>query len=255
MTSRKNNKPAAPKSPPTKASEPARKSERNAPLVAPHDGNDQPRHEPFFVVGLGASAGGLETLEQFFTNMPPDSGMAFVVVVHLDPTHKTLLPELLGRYTRMEVCLAEEGMTVEPNRIYVIPANRDMTLSGGELHLEEPVAPRGMRHTIDVFFRSLSADMEENAIAVILSGTGTDGTQGVKAIKETGGIVVVQEMESAKYPGMPQSAIATGMADLVVPVQEMPEKIREIVNRTLLLISGGGDGRPHHQADRNRATI
>jgi two-component system CheB/CheR fusion protein len=192
--------------------------------------------QPFFIVCLGASAGGLETLEQFFTNMAPDSGMAFVVVVHLDPTHKTLLPELLARYTRMEVCTAEEGMTVEPNVVYVIPANRDMSISGGQLRLEEPQAPRGMRHTIDVFLRSLAADMEENAIAVILSGTGTDGTQGVKAVKEAGGIVVVQDEASAKYPGMPQSAIATGVSDLVLPTHRMPEKIMEIALRSTLLV-------------------
>lgn len=196
---------------------------------------DPLERQPFFVVGLGASAGGLETLEQFFSHMPPDSGMAFVVVVHLDPTHKTLLPELLARYTRMEVCTAEEGMTVEQNVVYVIPANRDMTLSGGQLHLEEPQAPRGMRHTIDVFLRSLAADMEENAIAVILSGTGTDGTQGVKAVKEGGGIVVVQEEATAKYPGMPQSAIATGVADLILPTPKIPEKILEIAHRSTLL--------------------
>ena len=191
--------------------------------------------QPFFVVGLGASAGGLETLEQFFSHMPPDSGMAFVVVVHLDPTHKTLLPELLARYTRMEVCPAEEGMTLEPNTIYVIPANRDMSLSGGQLHLEEPQAPRGMRHTIDIFLRALAADMEGNAIAVILSGTGTDGTQGVRAVKEAGGFVVVQDEASAKYPGMPRSAIATGVADLVLPTEAIPEKILELAEHATLM--------------------
>jgi two-component system CheB/CheR fusion protein len=196
---------------------------------------DPLERQPFFVVGLGASAGGLETLEQFFSHMPPDSGMAFVVVVHLDPTHKTLLPELLARYTRMEVRTAEEGITVEPNVVYVIPANRDMTISGGQLHLEEPQLPRGMRHTIDIFLRSLASDMEENAIAVILSGTGTDGTQGVKAVKELGGIVVVQEEATAKYPGMPQSAIATGVVDMILPAGNIPEKIMELAQRSTLL--------------------
>jgi two-component system CheB/CheR fusion protein len=196
---------------------------------------DPLERQPFFVVGLGASAGGLETLEQFFSNMPPDSGMAFVVVVHLDPTHKTLLPELLARYTRMEVCPVEEGMAVEPNMVYVIPANRDMTVNGCQFHLEEPQAPRGMRHTIDVFLRSLAADMEENAIAVILSGTGTDGTQGVKAVKEVGGFVVVQEESTAKYPGMPQSAIATGVVDLILPTKLIPDKILELAQRSTLL--------------------
>jgi len=201
----------------------------------------EPSDDQFYVVGLGASAGGLETLELFFTNMPPDSGMAFVVVVHLDPTHKTLLPELLARYTRMDVSLAEEGVTVEPNNVYVIPANRDITLNEGQLHLEEPLSPRGMRHTIDIFLRSLAEDRVDHAIAVILSGTGTDGTQGVKAVKEAGGIVVVQDENSAKYPGMPQSAIATGVADIVISADKMPDKIIEITSRTPILT--GTDGK------------
>jgi two-component system CheB/CheR fusion protein len=229
----------SPSPPPKKSQEGQQQAigNRHPPVIDDNEMNVVPlERQPFFVVCLGASAGGLETLEQFFTNMAPDSGMAFVVVVHLDPTHKTLLPELLVRYTRMEVCTAEEGMTVEPNVVYVIPANRDMTISGGQLRLEEPQAPRGMRHTIDVFLRSLAADMEENAIAVILSGTGTDGTQGVKAVKEVGGIVVVQDETTAKYPGMPQSAIATGVADLILPTPKMPEKIMEIALRSTLLV-------------------
>lgn len=203
-----------------KKAAPGKSSKKHEPKAASSTLSDVPvlpDSKLFFVVCLGASAGGLETLEQFFSHMPPDSGMAFVVVVHLDPTHKTLLPELLARYTRMEVCTAEEAMTLEPNMVYVIPANRDMTVSGQQLHLEEPQAPRGMRHTIDVFLRSLATEMEENAVAVILSGTGSDGTQGVKAVKEAGGIVVVQDEATAKYPGMPRSAIATGVADLILP--------------------------------------
>ncbi|MGB3224067.1 MAG: chemotaxis protein CheB, partial [Desulforhopalus sp.] len=210
--------------------------------------------QPFFVVGIGASAGGLETLEEFFSNMPPDTGMTFIIVVHLDPNHKTLLPELLGRYTRMEVHIAEEGVKVEPNMVFVIPSNRDMTISGGQLHLEEPQAPRGMRHTIDIFLRSLAADMEENAIAVILSGTGTDGTQGIRAIKESGGIVAVQDAANAKYPGMPQSAITTGMADIIYAVDKLPEKIIEIAHRSVFLVQRK-DVRPGEKIDQQLKAI
>ena len=204
--------------------------------IDPEKKPDESIDEHFYVVGLGASAGGLETLEQFFKNMPPDSGMAYVVVVHLDPNHKTLLPELLARYTRMEVHLAEEGVAIEPNNVYIIPANRDITLNDGQLHLEEPLSPRGMRHTIDIFFRSLADDLADHAVAVILSGTGTDGTQGVKAIKEAGGIVIVQDENTAKYPGMPQSAIATGVADMVISADKIPEKIIEITSRAPVLL-------------------
>ncbi|MFL5801626.1 MAG: chemotaxis protein CheB [Roseiflexaceae bacterium] len=188
--------------------------------------------QPFFVVGMGAAAGGLQTFEQFFMHMPPDSGMAFVVTMHLDPTHKSMLPELLSRYTRMVVLLAEDGVIVEPDTVYAIPSNMNITIRGGQLHLERPAQPRGPHYPIDHFLCSLAIDQEEHAIAVILSGTGSDGAQGVKAIKETGGIVVVQEGTSARYPSMPQSAIATGVVDLVVPVERMPEKILEITSRT-----------------------
>ncbi len=194
---------------------------------------------PITIVGLGASAGGLEALEKFFANMPPDSDMAFIVVMHLDPSHKTMLPELLGRHTRMEIMLAEEGVVPQPNNVYIIPANKDLKLYKGQLHLEEPSQPRGARHTIDNFLRSLASAFGENSIAVILSGTGTDGTQGIKAIKEAGGFVVVQEEASAKYSGMPTSAIASGVVDLILPVEEMPEKIIELVNRSSNILTNG----------------
>jgi two-component system CheB/CheR fusion protein len=173
----------------------------------------------------------VESLKKFFSCMPPDSGMAFVVVVHLDPTRKTLLPELLARYTSMEVHPAEEGMAVGPNRIYVIPTNRDMTISDGRLHLVEPLAPRGKRHTIDVLLHSLAADQGGNAIAVILSGTGADGSRGSRAVKEAGGMVIVEDETSAAYPDMPRNVVAEGAADQVLPVERIPEAILETVQR------------------------
>ncbi len=177
----------------------------------------------FPIVGIGASAGGLETFGQFFTDMPADSGMAFVLVQHLDPTHKSILGDLVKRYTRMQVFEVQDGMTVKPNCTYIIPPNREMALLHGTLHLIEPTAPRGLRLPIDFFFRSLAQDQKERAICVVLSGTGTDGTRGLKEVKAEGGLVMVQSPESAKYDGMPRSAIATGIADFISP----PDTLRE----------------------------
>ncbi len=126
------------------------------------------------IVGMGASAGGLEAFEQFFTNMPPDSGLAFVVVQHLDPTHKSILTDLIRSYTRMVVREVEDGMLIEPNSIYVIPPNSDMATLHGRLHLREPSAPRGLRQPIDAFFRSLAEDRKEKSICIVLSGSGPD---------------------------------------------------------------------------------
>ncbi len=143
----------------------------------------------FPIVGIGASAGGLESFEQFFAHMPvtTESGMAIVLVQHLDPTHKSILSDLVKQYTRMQVYEVEDGMAVEPNCAYIIPPNKDMALLHEKLHLMEPVAPRGLRLPIDFFFRSLAQDQRERAICIVLSGTGTDGTLGLKAIKEMGG--------------------------------------------------------------------
>jgi two-component system CheB/CheR fusion protein len=184
--------------------------------------------EPTFpVVGIGASAGGLEAFEQFFAHLPAttESGMAFVLVQHLDPTHESILTDLVKRYTRMQVYEVEDGMTVAPNCAYIIPPNKDMALLHGTLHLMDPEAPRGLRLPIDFFFRSLAQDQLERAICIVLSGTGTDGTLGLKAIKEVGGMAMVQEPESAKYDGMPRSAIATGLVDYVLPAREMPQQL------------------------------
>ncbi len=177
----------------------------------------------FFVVGMGASAGGLKAFEEFFSKMPPDSGMAFVLIPHLDPGHVSMLPELLRKYTQMDVIQVKDGAEVEPNTIYVLPPNRKMAIMQGRLILTEPTEPRGLRLPIDTFFRSLAEDQDSYAIAVVLSGTGTDGTQGLRTIKEHGGIAIAQDAGSAEYNGMPNSAIQTGLLDYVLPPDEMPE--------------------------------
>jgi two-component system CheB/CheR fusion protein len=177
------------------------------------------------VVGVGASAGGLAALEKLFTAMPPDTGAAFVIVQHMDTAHKSLLHELLRRYTPMPVVQVEDGMGAEPNHLYVIPPNCDMAILQGKLQLMELAHPRGLRLPIDYFFRSLAEDQRDHAIGIVLSGTGHDGALGLKSIKEEGGMAMVQTPESAEYDGMPISAIATGMVDFTLPPEQMPAKL------------------------------
>jgi len=181
----------------------------------------------FPIVGIGASAGGLAAFEAFFSGMPVDKdpGMAFVLVQHLAPDHKSILTELVRRYTRMQVFEVADGMAVKPNCAYIIPPNRDMAFLNGNLQLLDPAAPRGQRLPIDFFFRSLAQDQHERAICIVLSGTGSDGTQGVREIKAEGGMVMAQEPKSTAYDGMPRSAIATGLVDYVLPAAEMPAQL------------------------------
>ena len=163
--------------------------------------------------------------------MPHDSGMAFAIVMHFDPTAKSVMADILKGYTKMEVYQVEDGMKVEPNRVYIIPPNRDMAILQRTLHLYEPVVSKGIRHPIDFFFRSLADDHKEDAICIILSGTGTEGTLGLKAIKGEGGMVMVQSIESAAYDGMPRSAIATELVDYIIPPEKMPEQLVSYVNQ------------------------
>jgi two-component system CheB/CheR fusion protein len=181
----------------------------------------------FPIVGIGASAGGLAAFEAFFSAMPADGdpGMAFVLVQHLAPDHKSILSDLVKRYTRMQVFEVLDGMTVQPNCAYIIPPNRDMAFLNGALQLLEPAAPRGQRLPIDFFFRSLAQDQRERAICIVLSGTGSDGTVGVRAVKGEGGMCMAQVPESTEYDGMPRSAIATGLVDFVLPPAEMPAQL------------------------------
>ena len=185
----------------------------------------------FPIVGIGASAGGLEALEKFFINMPHDSDMSFAIVMHFDPTAKSVMADILKGYTKMEVFQVEDGMKVEPNSVYIIPPNRDMAILHKTLHLYEPVVSKGIRHPIDFFFRSLADDLKEKAICIILSGTGTEGTLGLKTIKGEGGMVMVQSIESAAYDGMPRSAIATELVDYILSPEKMPEQLVSYVNQ------------------------
>jgi two-component system, chemotaxis family, CheB/CheR fusion protein len=190
----------------------------------------------FPVVGIGASAGGLAALEAFFSAQAPGTNyeMAFVIVQHLDPDHKSILIDLVKRYTRLPVYKVEDEMVVKPGCVYVIPPNRDLALLDGKLHLLEPTARHGLRLPIDFFFLSLAQDQREHAVGVILSGTGTDGTLGVKAIKEAGGMVMAQSPESAGYDGMPRSAIATGLVDYALPPDRMLQELSAYVQRALV---------------------
>ncbi len=179
----------------------------------------------FPIVGIGASAGGLEALEDFFKNMPKVSGMAFVVIQHLDPNHAGYMPELLQRITTMKVLQVNDRLKVNPNCIYVIPPNKSMSILRGTLHLFDPVESRGLRLPIDIFFRSLADDTQEKSIGIILSGMGSDGSLGLKAIKEKNGLVLVQNPDSAKFEAMPNSAIESVNVDIVAPVEELPAKL------------------------------
>jgi two-component system CheB/CheR fusion protein len=183
------------------------------------------KRDGFPIVGIGASAGGLEALEKFLSHVPEKSGMAFVIIQHMDPTHKGIMVEILQRVTPMKVAQVMDGTRVRPDCVYVIPAGKDMSILHGTLRLFDPLTPRGLRLPIDFFFCSLAEDRQRESIAVILSGMGSDGTLGIRAIKEKAGIVLVQEPASAKFDGMPRSAVNSGLADFVGSVEELPEKI------------------------------
>ncbi len=177
------------------------------------------------IVGLGASAGGIEAFTQFFGATPSDSGAAYVLVLHLDPTRESQLSSIIARHTAMPVMEIEDGMVVAPNHVYVIAPNHDLTLDGNTLRLTEPEQPRGHRHPIDVLFKSLAEQRTERTVAIILSGTGTNGTQGLKEIKGAGGLILVQDPEAARFDGMPRSAIGAGLADHVLLPSAMPAKV------------------------------
>ena len=189
---------------------------------------------PFPIIGIGTSAGGLEALEHFLSHVPKGSGLGFVIVQHLDPTRKGLMPELLQRTTGMKVVQVKDRTRVQPDCVYVIPPNKDMSILHGVLHLLEPTTPRGLRLPIDFFLRSLAQDQQEHSIGVILSGMGSDGTLGLRAIKEKGGVVLVQDPATAKFDGMPRSAIDSGLADIVAPVDDLPGRILAYLKRTPL---------------------
>jgi two-component system CheB/CheR fusion protein len=184
----------------------------------------------FPIVGVGATAGGLEALEELFANTPVNIGMAFVVVTHQHPTHTSMLPELLARNTKLPVLSAEDGMALEPNHVYVAPPGTHMALLNESLHFMDATDAQKVRLPIDYFFRSLAEDKKKHSIGIILSGTATDGTLGIKAIKGESGMAMVQEPTSAKYSGMPSSAIATGCVDFILPPEKMAEQLASYAN-------------------------
>ncbi|WP_048179088.1 CheR family methyltransferase [Methanosarcina siciliae] len=200
---------------------------------APYTDSKESLTADFPIVGIGASAGGLAAFENFFSAISDNTtpGIAFVVIQHLDPSHKSMLTDLIGRYTRMPVYEVKDGMVVQPNCVYVIPPNREMIFESGTLQIQEPDEPRGPRLPINLFFRSLALSKLELSIGIILSGTGEDGTLGARAIKDAGGMAMVQSPESSEYDGMPRSAITAGLADYILPPAEMPAQLFAYVNQ------------------------
>ncbi|MBL8268005.1 chemotaxis protein CheB [Steroidobacter sp.] len=211
----------------TKPKPPTARKKAAAPRSASHGKNPAKANGPLplspLVVGIGASAGGLEAFTTFFTHMPADSGMVFVLVQHLDPHHKSMLVDLLGRHTAMPVVEASNGVQLGANRIFIIPPNATLTLRGGMLRVSRPAPAREHRRPIDTFFASLAEDQGERAVCVVLSGTGSDGSLGLRKIKEHGGLSLAQaDADATAMSGMPQSAAATGLVDHIVPVAQMP---------------------------------
>ncbi|MCB1954477.1 MAG: PAS domain-containing protein [Rhodocyclaceae bacterium] len=203
---------------PTGAGEPSPAKEAE---VVAGDSPEAPSAPTFPIIGIGASAGGLEAIEELFRHMPPDTGIGFVLVQHLDPNHKSILTELVARFTRMPVLEASSGQAIQPNHVYVIPPNRELAMLNGVLQLMAPSSPRHMRLSIDYFFRSLARDQGTNAVCIVLSGAGSDGTLGLRAIKGEGGAALVQAPETAAYDSMPRSALGTGLADAVLAPRDM----------------------------------
>ncbi len=199
----------------------------------------------FPIVALGASAGGLDALKRFFRAMPADSGLGFVVIIHLDPAHISHLPELLAQHTAMPVQPAQEATRIEPNQVYVIPPDTLLSLEGGCLRLTKAVARPTIPMPIDQFFRSLGEDQRECAIGIVLTGNDSDGSLGLKTIKAEGGLVIAQEPTTAAYDGMPRSAIATRLVDYVLPVEQMPEALLQYIQHARL----------HDASSRDPATV
>lgn len=189
----------------------------------------------FYVVGIGASAGGLEALEQFFANMPPASNIAFVVIQHLSPEFKSLMPEILSRKTEMEVYQIKNGMKISPGCVYLNPPKFNVKISQGQFLLEEQDPIHKINLAINTFFESLAEDINEESIGIILSGTGSDGTRGARAIKEAGGIVIAQDIKTAKFNGMPKSVIAANICDFILSPSSIPEKLLRYTNQSSMI--------------------
>lgn len=217
-------------------------SKKNKNLVIPESdllgvtssSSSESPEEQFPIVGIGASAGGLKAIEVLIQHIPPNSGIAFVIVQHLDPDSKGMMCELLQRITAMSVVTVTDRLKVQPNHVYVIPPNRSMSLLSGLFHLFEPIESRGLRLPIDFFFRSLAEEKQEQSIGIILSGMGSDGSLGVRAIKERSGIVLIQDPASAEFDSMPASAIETITPDVIAPPEEIISQLFRILNAPVM---------------------
>ncbi len=217
----------------------ARSGPRALPRAAPVKRKEVKRND-FPVVGLGASAGGLEAFIKLFTALPADSGMAFILIQHLDPTHESMMVALLSSHTSMKVLQATDGMAVERDHVYVIPPRVYLSIQDGLLHLSVPRERHGARMPLDYFLRSLADGYGQRAVCVILSGTGADGSLGLKAVKEKGGLVIVQEPAEAAFDGMPRSAIQTGAADFILPVEKIPDALKTYATQSGFKSTSGG---------------
>ncbi|HVK48654.1 MAG TPA: chemotaxis protein CheB, partial [Pseudobacter sp.] len=195
--------------------------------------NEIPVTDDTYVVCIGASAGGLEAINELFDNIADGKHIAFIVVQHLSSDYKSLLVELLGKHTHLPVEEAQHHQKVEPGKVYVIPNNKELTIKDGQLILSGKEFEKGPNTAIDTFLQSLANDQRHFAIAVLLSGTGTDGTRGIETIKSQDGFVIVQDPESAKFDGMPRNAIASGYADLVLSPADIPDQIGNYIDGIL----------------------
>ncbi|MBN2447054.1 MAG: chemotaxis protein CheR, partial [Phycisphaerae bacterium] len=198
--------------------------------------------EPVLVVGIGASAGGIEALKEFFTAMPTGSGLAFVVIQHLEPTHESRMADILSKCTGMTVVQAEDGMPVQANYVYANPAGKYLSIRAGRLILSERSEQDRIRMPIDFFLTSLAEDQHEAAVGIILSGSsGSDGTRGIRSVRGAGGMCMAQDPETAQFPAMPQSAIDTGLVDYILPVTRMPAALVGYARHATARAAGPGD--------------
>ncbi len=213
---------------------------------------------PCPIVGVGASAGGLEAFTDLVDAIKREQGLAYILVQHLDPNYDSLLPELLGRQGEIDVLTIEDGVAVEPNKVYVLPPNKEVRILDGVLHLEEFEEQRGRRTPIDHFFRSLAEDQTTNAACVVLSGTGSDGASGLRAVKEAGGLTIAQDPSLAKFDGMPNSAVRTGLVDLIISAEKMPDTLVGYFGAPRLALDveqpGDGEDAPINKSFINRVS-
>src|SRR6202167_1746683 len=189
----------------------------------------------FPVVGIGASAGGLNACRELVEALPAGTGMAFILVQHLDPTHESMMVDLLAGHTAMTVRQATDGMPIERDHFYVIPPGAYLAVGNGALHLSQPLARHGARLPVDFLLHSLATEYRERAICLILSGTGANGSLGLKAVKEQGGLVIAQDPDEAAFDGMPRSAIMTGAVDLILPLAGIPDALLKFHRRMTLM--------------------